>query len=159
MIGLLLLLQLTSVTNIGTCGYSNGNCSVVSDVSTFCTTPALKPLTYNGGLVGLPAGYTGYYALAMYWAPSSCLPKTNPSPGGFCSPYTYVSAACSWRGAGLRSLDVCRGLASRRHVMEMHGCLPLGPDPYAWNHLHMPAGFPSGGDIWRQDHAAARPLA
>jgi len=149
-----LLLQLTSVTNIGTCGYSNGICPLVSNISTFCSTPALKPLTYNGGVVGLPAGYTGYYALAMYWAPSSCLPKTNPSPWRtlllvhLCKP---CMPPLRWGGPGSAML-VPGPLAGGARW----GCVVPGWG--LWTSL-CPLVLLADGDLWRQDHAAAWPVA
>lgn len=83
--------QLTSVGKLGSCQFSNNVCPEVASPTALCQASSPNPFQFPGGVVGLPAGITGYYALALYWAPTSCLPKANPSPGGFCSEYTYVS--------------------------------------------------------------------
>lgn len=79
--------QVSNVT-IGVCGYSNNKCPLTLG-SSFCETNTSQ--IFNGGLVGIQPGYTGYYALALYWAPTSCSPTVayNPS-SGFCSAYTLV---------------------------------------------------------------------
>lgn len=71
------------------CGYnSKFSCnSTRITVDDFCVDETLNATTFNGGVTGSPTGQFGYYALALYWAPSSCKPGTQEL-GGFCSEYT-----------------------------------------------------------------------
>ncbi|GAQ83825.1 hypothetical protein KFL_001630220 [Klebsormidium nitens] len=78
--------QVYNVT-VGVCGYSSGKCNS-SSVQDFC---AQNPtaLRFNGGLTNAPPGKFGYYALALYWAPTSCSANSTAG-GGFCSSYTLA---------------------------------------------------------------------
>eukprot|EP00897_Mesotaenium_endlicherianum_P007111 jgi/Mesen1/6428/ME000329S05583 len=78
--------NLESVKSIGNCHYGSAKCPVVADVATFCKTEP-SALTYYGGMTNIPPGLFGYLALALYWAPTSCL-SNQTTGGGFCSSYT-----------------------------------------------------------------------
>eukprot|EP00898_Chlorokybus_atmophyticus_P002519 jgi/Chlat1/3268/Chrsp22S03440 len=71
---------------IGVCGYSSGKCPVTTQEE-FCSNPSYQPLAFNGGIVGANQGLFGYFAFALYWAPTSCQADSGAG-GGFCSDFT-----------------------------------------------------------------------
>ncbi|KAK9838855.1 hypothetical protein WJX74_004599 [Apatococcus lobatus] len=78
---------------IGVCGYNTTRCPEQS-VTAFCsntTTLAanMTQLKFNGGLSGARGGDFGYYALSLYWPPSTCN-ATIVSNNSFCSQYTLA---------------------------------------------------------------------
>lgn len=79
--------MVSSNTPIQVCGFSSkNNCNYTSTIGQFCRTYP-SATSYKGGITGSPAGYFGYYALALSWSPSGCNANGTGSYQS-CSPLT-----------------------------------------------------------------------